>query len=549
MPARTAPSTFSLTPPIGSTRPRSVISPVIATSCAPAGPTSRSRPAPSPSRRPPTARPSGSRPPARGRGPRSSRGGPRDPSDRVRRRVRQRGARRLLHHVAELAGEDERHVALAAHLHLLVVSRACAPCSADRRLDEHDVAAHRRVVHAGRDADLVLLARARDAPRPPSSSRTSSRDRSSVVRSISPDAILRATLRATAPICALELAHAALARVVRRRLITASSVNVDFLSLEPRLLELARDEVLLRDLRLLALGVAGELDDLHAVEQRTRNVLDEVRRRDEQHLAQVERHAEVVIGERVVLRRIEHLEQRARRIALERRRACRPRRAGRPGSSSRLLHALDDAARHGADVGAAVAADVGLVARAAERDAHVLASERAAIDLAIDVLPTPGGPTNSRIGPFAIARAFASFVLVGDRLRRPRRAARRGRASSFSALSFAAGTSPVFSTSSPAAARAAGAPRGTRARGPSRRAGRSGPRRAPSARASGRAVVRALVPRQLGDPLEVGADDLRFHRLAAGALEASELALDFLARLLRQLELVELLAQLGDLLD
>jgi hypothetical protein len=32
MPARTAPSTFSFTPPIGSTRPRSVISPVMAMS-------------------------------------------------------------------------------------------------------------------------------------------------------------------------------------------------------------------------------------------------------------------------------------------------------------------------------------------------------------------------------------------------------------------------------------------------------------------------------------------------------------------------------------
>ena len=61
-------------------------------------------------------------------------------------------------------------------------------------------------------------------------------------------------------------------------------------------------------------------------------------------------------------------------------------------------------------------------------------------------------------------------------------------------------------------------------------------------------VVRPRVPRQLGDPLEIRADDLRFHRLAAGALEAAELALDFLARLLRQLELVQLLAQLDDLL-
>jgi hypothetical protein len=43
MPARCAPSTFSFTPPIGSTRPRSVISPVIATSRALCGSTSRSR--------------------------------------------------------------------------------------------------------------------------------------------------------------------------------------------------------------------------------------------------------------------------------------------------------------------------------------------------------------------------------------------------------------------------------------------------------------------------------------------------------------------------
>ena len=60
-------------------------------------------------------------------------------------------------------------------------------------------------------------------------------------------------------------------------------------------------------------------------------------------------------------------------------------------------------------------------------------------------------------------------------------------------------------------------------------------------------VVGAGVPRQLRDPLQIGADDLRFHRLAAGALQAAELALDFGARLLGQLELGELLAQLVDL--
>jgi hypothetical protein len=98
---------------------------------------------------------------------------------------------------------------------------------------------------------------------------------------------------------------------------TASSVNETFLSPSPLSSIWPRDQVLLGDLRLLALGVAGELHDLHAVHQRPRDVLREVRRGDEQALAQIERHAQVVVDERVVLRRVEHLEQRGRRVALE----------------------------------------------------------------------------------------------------------------------------------------------------------------------------------------------------------------------------------------
>ena len=100
--------------------------------------------------------------------------------------------------------------------------------------------------------------------------------------------------------------------------------------------------------------------------------------RDEQHARQVDVDLEVVIAERVVLRRIEHFEQRRRRIALEAgadlvdlvEHEHRVHRAG-------LLQRLHDAAGNRADVGAAVAADLGLVAHAAERDAHELAVHRA----------------------------------------------------------------------------------------------------------------------------------------------------------------------------
>ncbi len=60
-------------------------------------------------------------------------------------------------------------------------------------------------------------------------------------------------------------------------------------------------------------------------------------------------------------------------------------------------------------------------------------------------------------------------------------------------------------------------------------------------------IIRSLVPRQFGDPFEIGADHLRFHRLTTSSLESSELALYFGARLFRQLQLRELVAKLGDL--
>ena len=109
MPARWAPRTFSFTPPIGSTRPRSVISPVIATSrrtgrpdIAETSAVAIATPADGPSL---GIAPAGtwtwtSIEPSRSSGIWSVAG--------VRRGVGQRGAGRLLHHVAELAGEDQR---------------------------------------------------------------------------------------------------------------------------------------------------------------------------------------------------------------------------------------------------------------------------------------------------------------------------------------------------------------------------------------------------------------------------------------------------------
>ena len=90
-----------------------------------------------------------------------------------------------------------------------------------------------------------------------------------------------------------------------------------------------------------------------------------------------------MVAERVVLRRVEHLEQRRRGVAavvgadlvdlVE-----QHDRVHRPGLPDRA----DDATGQRTDVGTAVAADLGLVADAAEGDADELAAERAGDGLA-----------------------------------------------------------------------------------------------------------------------------------------------------------------------
>ena len=139
MPTRRAASTFSLTPPIGSTRPDSVISPVIAMSPRTGRPVSCDAiavaivtPADGPSF-----------------GNRARRHvhvhlGVLEEVRidavllRVRAEPRQRGARRLLHDVAELAGQGQR--AGAGH---------------PRRFDEQHFAAGRRPRQADRDARIL----------------------------------------------------------------------------------------------------------------------------------------------------------------------------------------------------------------------------------------------------------------------------------------------------------------------------------------------------------------------------------------------------------
>ena len=83
------------------------------------------------------------------------------------------------------------------------------------------------------------------------------------------------------------------------------------------LLQNARQQVPAGNLHLLLHKVAGNLNNLHAVQKRLRQCRQCVRSGNEQHVRQVEINVDIIIVEMAVLLRVEHLEQRGRRITFE----------------------------------------------------------------------------------------------------------------------------------------------------------------------------------------------------------------------------------------
>ena len=66
----------------------------------------------------------------------------------------------------------------------------------------------------------------------------------------------------------------------------------------------------MRDLQLFLRGVAGQLDDFHAVAQRSGDRIEHVGGAHEQYRRKVVGHREVVVAEGAVLLGVEHFEQR-----------------------------------------------------------------------------------------------------------------------------------------------------------------------------------------------------------------------------------------------
>ena len=164
----------------------------------------------------------------------------------------------------------------------------------------------------------------------------------------------------------VEIPDTGLAGVFADHLVQRIVAYADLVRRQPVRLDLLRDQVAARDYEFVPLGVARQFDDFHSIQQRRRNRRQGVRGGDEEHVRQIEGDFDVVVTKGMVLLGVEDLEQ------------CRGRVTAKIATElvdlveqedwiagAGASQALDDPARHGADIGAPVAADFRFVANAA----------------------------------------------------------------------------------------------------------------------------------------------------------------------------------------
>ena len=138
---------------------------------------------------------------------------------------------------------------------------------------------------------------------------------------------------------------------------------------------------------------------------------------DEQHARKVELQIQVMVGERVVLRRVEHFQQRRRRIAAKIRADLvqfieQNDRVAAFDAAQRL----NDSSRHRADIGPPMAADFRLVPHAAQRDARELAAQRVGHAFAQRGLADARRADEAKNRPFDLFPAFddGEEIRAGD---------------------------------------------------------------------------------------------------------------------------------------
>ncbi len=224
-----------------------------------------------------------------------------------------------------------------------------------------------------------------------------------------------ATFRAMAPTCRSRLRTPASRVYCGDHRPQCLVFELDGVGREPVFRELPGNQVAARDVDLFFFGVPGERDDLHPVEQGRMHGAELVGRGDEEDAREVVVDLEVVVAERVVLGRVEDLEERGSGVALEADAHLVDLVEHEDGvGAAGLLQRLDDPPGERADVGPAVTADFRLVADAAKGDPHELPVHGARDRLAERRFSHPGGADEAEDRPLHVALQLPHREVLDD---------------------------------------------------------------------------------------------------------------------------------------
>ena len=135
-------------------------------------------------------------------------------------------------------------------------------------------------------------------------------------------------------------------------------VEFNVFVIDSMFIHLFRNKILFRDLYFLFLGITSKIDNFHTVAKWTRDLIEDVRRRNEHDLRKIVVQVQVVIAESAVLFRIKNFKHGRSWITFK----IRAKFINLIEKDNRvycltLFHRLDESARHGTYVSTAMTAD------------------------------------------------------------------------------------------------------------------------------------------------------------------------------------------------
>ncbi len=170
----------------------------------------------------------------------------------------------------------------------------------------------------------------------------------------------------------LQLPDPGLLRIILRHFPDSLPAECQHVRGEPVLLQLLRNQMLRRNVKLFILRIAAHLHYLHTVQKGPRNGLQRIGRSHEEHLRQIQRHLQVMIPESAVLLAVQHLQQCREGVSLI---VCTDL-VNFIQKKQRIFHsrhadAVGDPSRHGSYIGLPVSPDLRLVPNPAQGNAYI----------------------------------------------------------------------------------------------------------------------------------------------------------------------------------